>query len=175
MAKWKPRKPRPKTQVPKPKVKGPHPWLKFIHGMPMANGGQTGFLLEDAQAICQHLEKCGLAWGPDLAKLADENGNIHVSQLPTQQIKQLPPEYGPDIWVNQTGEWVPIATDEPPKPEKVVDLSDLTDEQAELVKADQAAIAKALKERELRKIREAAADPHVQRGGDTPQAEGDPE
>lgn len=142
------------------KKDGPHRWLPWLRGIPMANGDPTNFQIHDAQAFAVHLEKCGFVWGPELAALANEDGYIHVSQLPVQQIKQLPPEHGPDIWVNPTGKWVPVDAPDP-EPTKVLDLTELTDEQAAAIKLDQAEITEALRRREIAKEIEANLDPHV--------------
>lgn len=142
------------------KERGPHRWLQWLRGMPMANGQPTNYQINDAQAMAEHLEKCGFAWGPELAALANGDGFIHVSQLPVQQIKQLPPEYGPDIWVNPTGKWVPV--DEPdPAPTKVLDLTELSDEQVAAIELEQAEVKEALRRREIAKEIEKGLDPHV--------------
>lgn len=49
------------------------------------------------RAWSKHLVECGFVWAPGLAELADENGMIHVSQLPAQQIKHQPPHEGRGI------------------------------------------------------------------------------
>jgi len=57
----------------------------------------------------------GLVYGPHLAKLADENGNIHVSQLPQPSIKLRAARRGPQHTLNGLSDWVPVDTpdDEP--------------------------------------------------------------
>lgn len=159
-AKWSFTPPAAKWKRKKKKEQGPHRWLRWLRGIPMANGHPTNWQINDAQAMCDHLEKAGFARGPELAALANEDGYIHVSQLPVQQIKQLPPEHGPDIWVNPTGKWVPV--DEPdPEPARVLDLTELTDEQADALKLEQAEVAEALRRREIAKEIENGLDPHV--------------
>lgn len=160
-SKWSFTPPAAKRRRKRKKEQGPHRWLRWLRGMPMANGQPTNWQIQDAQAMCEHLEKAGFAWGPELAALANEDGYIHVDQLPVQQIKQLAPEFGPDIWVNPTGKWVSV--DEPePEPTKVLDLTELTDEQADALKVEQAEVAEALRRRDVAKEFEKGLDPHVQ-------------
>ena len=72
--------------------------------------GSTPFPIEDAlrPQWSKHLDDLGYVWGPGLAELADENGNIHVSQLPVQKIKFRPPFRGQQHTLNNSGAWVPI-------------------------------------------------------------------
>lgn len=170
MARWIPRRPRPKLGESKQARRGPHPWLWRLRGMPLANGSPTNFQLHDAQAIAEHLEKTGLVDAADLAKLANEDGHIHVDQLPVQQIKQLPPEVGPDVWTNPYGKWVGMDVEEPPKRE-APDLSGLSDEEAELVRLDQEAIAEALRKRQELIERMNQADPHVRNNNEKQERE----
>jgi hypothetical protein len=58
----------------------------------------------------EHQFKCGVVHVDYLKTLADENGNIHVSKLPEQQIERHPPRRGEDHWLNPTGKWVPKGT-----------------------------------------------------------------
>ncbi|AQP30886.1 minor tail protein [Rhodococcus phage Takoda] len=69
-------------------------------------------ILEDRS---EHLSECGFVWGPYLATLADENGMIHVSQLPQQNRKYQPPFRGGDHEFNP-GKWVPMETPEQVRP-----------------------------------------------------------
>lgn len=66
----------------------------------------------------KRLVELGLVHGPTLAKLADENGMIHVSQLPVQTIKLRAPHRGQQHWLNGATEWVDM--DEPDLPPVVV-------------------------------------------------------
>jgi hypothetical protein len=59
----------------------------------------------------ERVDECGYVHGPSLAALADENGMIHVDQIPKQQIKLLPPHRGQQHYLNGTSAWVGI--DEP--------------------------------------------------------------
>lgn len=60
----------------------------------------------------ERLDEIGYVHGPTLAALADENGMIHVSQIPEQKIKLLPPYRGQQHALNGTAAWVPMDTEE---------------------------------------------------------------
>ncbi|AEV52097.1 hypothetical protein [Rhodococcus phage RGL3] len=81
-------------------------------------------ILEDRS---EHLWNCGFVWGPYLASLADENGYIHVSCLPQQNQKYLPPFRGGDHDFNP-GRWVPMDAPEPVKP-RTVPVAKLTQDE----------------------------------------------
>lgn len=73
----------------------------------------------------EHLTKCGFAHRDYLASLADENGHIHVSQLPEQQIKYQPVIRGPRHEYNAADGWVDM--DAPDSPLiRLPDVSQLT-------------------------------------------------
>lgn len=57
----------------------------------------------------RRLVELGLVHGPSLAKLADENGMIHVSQLPVQTLKLRGPHRGQQHWLNGAVEWVDVS------------------------------------------------------------------
>lgn len=70
-----------------------------------------------------------------LTRLADENGNIHVSQLP-QQISEFQKSFrGPRHQYNNAARWVPKGTSAP-EPMRLQDVSQLTREEQEAM-ADQ--------------------------------------
>lgn len=62
----------------------------------------------------EHLWECGFAHRDYLEGLADENGNIHVSQLPIQNIRWQPPFRGPYSTYNNAARWV--GNDQTPPP-----------------------------------------------------------
>lgn len=73
----------------------------------------------------KHLWECGFAHRDWLVKLADENGNIHVSRLPTQEIKFQEPFRGPHHTYNNAARWVGTDTP-PPEPYNVPNLEEMT-------------------------------------------------
>lgn len=73
----------------------------------------------------KHLVECGFAHRDWLAGLADEDGNIHVSQLPEQKIKWQVAPRGPRHDYNPASQWV--ASDEPePEVMRLPDIRQLT-------------------------------------------------
>ena len=81
----------------------------------------SGFLKEWSK----HLWKCGFRHRDWLLRLADENGNIHVSQLPTQEIKLQDPVRGPRHQYNNAARWVDSSTPDP-EPIRLPDIRQLT-------------------------------------------------
>lgn len=77
-----------------------------------------------------HLWKCGFAHRDWLARLADKDGNIHVSKLPKQQIKLMRPMRGPGHQYNPASQWASMDTPEPPKT-RLPDIRKLTIEENE--------------------------------------------
>lgn len=78
----------------------------------------------------EHLWKCGFAHRDYLEGLADENGMIHVSQLPKQTIKLQPPFRGPRSYYNNAARWVDA---DAPAPEvfRIPDIRQLTQQENE--------------------------------------------
>ncbi len=73
----------------------------------------------------EHLVKAGFCHRDYLEKLADENGNIHVSKLPKQTIKFQEAFRGPHHQYNNAARWVP--KDAPtPEPMQLQDVRQLT-------------------------------------------------
>jgi len=72
-----------------------------------------------------HLWNCGFAHRDYLEGLADEDGNIHVSQLPKQTIKFQPAMRGPRHGFNNAARWVSQDTPEP-VPINLPDIRELT-------------------------------------------------
>ena len=79
-----------------------------------------------------HLWKCGFLHRDYLEKLADENGNIHVSQLPPQQIKLQKPFRGPRHQYNNAARWVDANTPDP-EPMRIPDVRRYTDQERQAV------------------------------------------
>lgn len=73
----------------------------------------------------EHLVKAGVCHVDSLKRLADEDGNIHVSKLPQQQIKYQPPFRGPRHQYNNAARWVGKDTPDP-EPIHLPDIKTLT-------------------------------------------------
>ena len=106
--------------------------LQKLRYMPMfaGSGGIThpGIL----RGWAEHLVKAGLVPHEFLVELADEDGNIQVSQLPTPTIKFQPAFRGPRHGLNNAARWV--GADEPePKPMRIPDIRKLTQQENEAV------------------------------------------
>ena len=76
----------------------------------------------------EHLWKCGFAHRDYLEGLADENGNIHVSQLPKQIIRFQQPFRGQSSPFNNAARWVGVG-DTDPEPVRIPDIRQLTDQE----------------------------------------------
>ena len=72
-----------------------------------------------------HLWGCGFAHRDWLERLADEDGNIHVSKLPRQQLKFQPAMRGPRHGYNNAARWVTSDTPDP-EPINLPDIRQLT-------------------------------------------------
>lgn len=111
-----------------PKVK--HQWVLValpFHGM-------TPFTMEPElrEQWSERIDEAGYVHGPTLAKLADENGNIHVSQLPEQKVKFIPPHRGQQQALNNSGVWVDM-DEEDPEPVALPDMAEYTRHEQEFV------------------------------------------
>lgn len=97
-------------------------FLWAMRNMPSFAGSgvitHSGFL----RGWSKHLWDAGFRHRDWLEGLADENGNIHVSKLPKQQIKFQEAFRGPHHTYNNAARWVPMDT---PAPEPVC-LPDVT-------------------------------------------------
>lgn len=78
----------------------------------------------------EHLWKCGFAHRDYLEGLADENGNIHVSQLPRQIIKFQPAFRGQRHDLNNAARWVEMDAEDP-EPVRIPDIRQLTQQENE--------------------------------------------
>jgi hypothetical protein len=73
----------------------------------------------------KHLYACGFRHVSAIAELADEHGNIHVSQLPEQQIRLSEAFRGPRNAFNAAARWVPMDAPDAP-PVIIPDIRDFT-------------------------------------------------
>ena len=80
----------------------------------------------------EHLWNCGFAHRDYLEGLADENGMIHVSQLPQQTIKFQPAMRGPRHGYNNAARWVTANTPDP-EPINLPDIRHLTIQENEMM------------------------------------------
>ena len=96
--------------------------------------GQTPYTVEDAllPQWSKRLDDVGFVWAPRLAELADENGNIHVSQLPSPKIKFRAPFRGQQNSYNNSGVWVDI-NDTDPDPVVLPDVTTYTRHEQEVI------------------------------------------
>lgn len=78
----------------------------------------------------EHLYKCGFRHVDSLRELADENGNIHVSQLPSQEIKFQQPVRGQRHSLNPAARWVD-PSDPEPQPTRIPNIKQMTDQENE--------------------------------------------
>lgn len=78
----------------------------------------------------EHLWKCGFAHRDYLAGLADEDGMIHVSQLPQQVIKFQQPFRGQRSNYNNAARWVEM-DEADPEPVRIPNIKQLTDQENE--------------------------------------------
>lgn len=100
----------------------------------------------------RHLERLGFITRDELDELADEDGMVDVSAVPAARIRHDPPQSGPDSWLNP-GQWVPVSAPQPKMRHGEVDLSALSDDEAEAVRVEAEAIQEALHRREIWKAR----------------------
>lgn len=100
-------------------------FLWALRNLPMFAG--TGMITHSGilRKWSEHLWRCGFAHRDYLVGLADENGNIHVSQLPNQTVKYQDPGRGPRHQFNNAGRWVREGTPDP-EPINLPDVTQLT-------------------------------------------------
>lgn len=81
----------------------------------------------------EHLFQCGFFHRDYIAALADEDGMIHVDQLPRQAVQFEPAIRGARHAYNNAGRWVAEGTP-PPEPIHLPDIAQLTaDEKAAML------------------------------------------
>jgi hypothetical protein len=78
----------------------------------------------------EHLWKCGFAHRDYLEGLADEDGNIHVSQLPKQTIKLQQAFRGQRHDMNPAYRWVGVG-DPDPEPVRIPNIREMTQQENE--------------------------------------------
>ena len=76
----------------------------------------------------KHLVDVGAVHVDYLRKLADEDGNIHVSRLPKQRIRWQSPFRGPKNQYNNAARWVADDTP-PPEPMRLPAIQELTQQE----------------------------------------------
>lgn len=100
-------------------------FLWALRNMPVFSGAgmvtHPGFLRQWSE----HLWGCGFAHRDYLERLADEDGNIHVSKLPKQRLKFQPAMRGPRHGYNNAARWVSTETPDP-EPLNLPDIRQLT-------------------------------------------------
>lgn len=100
-------------------------FLWALRNMPAFAGAgmvtHPGFL----RSWSEHLWNCGFAHRDYLERLADEDGNIHVSKLPKQRLKFQPAVRGPRHGYNNAVRWVATETPDP-EPINLPDIRQLT-------------------------------------------------
>ena len=104
-----------------------------LRSLPMVAG--IGGVIPPAflPAWSEHLFGCGFFHRDFIASLADENGMIHVDQLPRQVLQFEPAVRGPRNAYNNAARWVVEGTP-PPEPIRLPDVTELTaDEQAAMI------------------------------------------
>lgn len=104
-------------------------FLWALRNLPMVAGSGMMTFSPFLRSWSAHLWECGFAHSDYLAKLADEDGNIHVSKLPKQTKKFQPPFRGPHHTYNPAGRWVNPDTPEP-KPFVVPNIQEMTTQEA---------------------------------------------
>jgi hypothetical protein len=96
-----------------------------LRGLPMLAG--SGLLTHSSflRLWSKHLWESGCAHRDYLESLADEEGNIHVSQLPEQKIRFQEAFRGPHHQYNPAARWV-RANEPDPEPVEVPNIRDMT-------------------------------------------------
>ncbi|AOZ61270.1 minor tail protein [Mycobacterium phage DarthPhader] len=99
-----------------------------LRNLPMAGGvgaiTHPGYLA----GWSEHLWKCGFRHVDSLRALADENGNIHVSKLPQQEIKFQPAFRGQRHDMNHAARWVEMDAPDP-EPVRIPNIRQLTQQE----------------------------------------------
>lgn len=96
-----------------------------LRNMPMVAG--SGGITHPAilRGWSEHLWECGFVHRDHLVSKANEDGHIHVNDLPTQRRRFQPAIMGPRHHYNPAARWVaPTAPD--PKPRSIPDIRQFT-------------------------------------------------
>lgn len=96
-----------------------------LRALPMVAGSGMMTFAPFLKNWSAHLWSCGFVHRDYLVGLADEDGNIHVSQLPQQTTKFQEPFRGPHHSYNPAGRWVK-ADDPDPEPFTVPNIAEMT-------------------------------------------------
>lgn len=88
-----------------------------------------------ARVMSKHLTNCGFVHADYLRSKADENGYIHVSQLPEQQVKLQMPHRGQQHYMNGMAVWVPMDAEDP-DPVELPNVRKLTRQEQEFIKQE---------------------------------------
>ena len=104
--------------------------LWVLQNMPLGVGTGAITAPHILKSIAKHLWDTGTCHRDYLEALADENGNIHVSKLPKQTKKFVPPMRGPRHGFNNASRWVGM-NERTPKPMVVQDPRMLTAQERE--------------------------------------------
>lgn len=96
-----------------------------IRNLPMVAGSGLMMFSGFARKWSKHFWECGFAHRDYLERLADKDGNIHVSKLPKQQIRFQEAFRGPHHSYNPAARWVKPDTPEP-KPFVVPNIKEMT-------------------------------------------------
>lgn len=104
--------------------------LWCFQNMPVVAG--TGAVTSPAilEGWAKHFWDCGVAHRDYLETLADSDGNIHVSKLPKQMKKFIPPMRGPRHGFNNASRWIGM-NEKAPRPMVVQDPRQLTAQERE--------------------------------------------
>lgn len=118
------KKPIPSQEEHDPQKPEEH-FLWALRSMPSYAGSgvitHSGFL----RKWSEHLWKVGFRHRDYLESLADEDGNIHISKLPDQQIRFQEAFRGPHHQYNPAARWVEM-DEKDPEPVIVPNIKDLT-------------------------------------------------
>lgn len=134
---------------------GPHKYKWAFHAPPVTGpGGHVPMQMPEewSDDLGRHIESLGFITRDELVALADADGVVDVNAIPGARIRHDPPQTGPRSWLNP-GQWVPVSAPPPTMQHGEVDLSALSDEEAEAVSVEAEAIREALRRREVWKSR----------------------
>ncbi|MDG3012139.1 DUF2744 domain-containing protein [Rhodococcus sp. D2-41] len=101
--------------------------------LPFGGAGQGFTMHPDTRELwSQRLVDLAFVHAPTIAQLADENGMIHVSQLPEPKLKFRAPYRGQQHTLNGSAAWVPVDDDDP-SPVSIPNMDDYTPHEQEVV------------------------------------------
>ncbi|ANA86966.1 minor tail protein [Gordonia phage Strosahl] len=103
-------------------------FLWGLYNMPMLAGVGAITHIGILRKWSEHLVNCGFVHRDFIAAMADENGYIHIDQLPKQILKLQKPFRGPRHGFNNASRWVTQDTPDP-EPVRIPDIRKLTDQE----------------------------------------------